>query len=33
MWLTECDRRGAPTLELPDDEIDSGPPPTGWCWI
>jgi len=33
MWLTECDRPGAPTLQLPDDEIDSGPPPTGWCWI
>src|SRR5574338_58012 len=31
MWLTDCARPGAPTLELPDDEIDSGPPPSGWC--
>jgi dolichyl-phosphate-mannose-protein mannosyltransferase len=33
MWLTDCARPGAPTLELPDDEINSGPPPAGWCWI
>jgi len=33
MWATDCDRRGIPTLQLPDDEIDTGPPPTGWCWI
>ena len=33
MWLTDCARPGAPTLELPDSEISSGPPPAGWCWI
>jgi dolichyl-phosphate-mannose--protein O-mannosyl transferase len=34
MWLTNCERPdGAPTLELPDDTINSGPPPDGWCWI
>jgi dolichyl-phosphate-mannose-protein mannosyltransferase len=33
IWFTDCDRLGAPTLTLPDDEIDSGPPPSGWCWI
>jgi dolichyl-phosphate-mannose-protein mannosyltransferase len=33
MWLTDCDRPGAPTLQLPDDEISTGPPPDGWCWI
>jgi dolichyl-phosphate-mannose--protein O-mannosyl transferase len=33
MWLADCARPGAPTLTLPDDEISSGPPPTGWCWI
>jgi dolichyl-phosphate-mannose-protein mannosyltransferase len=33
MWLTDCARPGAPTLELPDDQISSGPPPSGWCWI
>jgi dolichyl-phosphate-mannose--protein O-mannosyl transferase len=33
MWLTDCERPGAPTLVLPDDQISSGPPPTGWCWI
>jgi dolichyl-phosphate-mannose--protein O-mannosyl transferase len=33
IWLTDCARPGAPTLELPDDEISSGPPPDGWCWI
>jgi dolichyl-phosphate-mannose-protein mannosyltransferase len=29
----DCERLGAPTLELPDDQISSGPPPAGWCWI
>ena len=33
IWLTDCARPGAPTLELPDDQISSGPPPAGWCWI
>ena len=33
MWFTDCDRPGAPTLQLPDDTINSGPPPDGWCWI
>jgi len=33
IWFTACDRPGAPTLELPDDEISDGPPPAGWCWI
>ena len=33
MWLTDCARPGAPTLALPDDQISSGPPPSGWCWI
>ena len=33
IWLTDCERPGAPTLELPDDEINIGPPPAGWCWI
>jgi dolichyl-phosphate-mannose-protein mannosyltransferase len=33
IWLTDCARPDAPTLELPDDHISSGPPPTGWCWI
>ena len=33
MWFADCDRPGAPTLELPDDTISSGPPPDGWCWI
>jgi len=33
IWLTDCERPGAPTLDLPDDEINSGPPPVGWCWI
>jgi dolichyl-phosphate-mannose-protein mannosyltransferase len=36
-WLRitfrDCERTGAPTLELPDAEINSGPPPDGWCWI
>ena len=33
IWFADCDRPGAPTLTLPDDEINSGPPPSGWCWI
>jgi dolichyl-phosphate-mannose-protein mannosyltransferase len=33
MWLTDCQRPDAPTLTLPDDQINSGPPPLGWCWI
>jgi dolichyl-phosphate-mannose--protein O-mannosyl transferase len=33
IWLTDCERPGAPTLVLPDDEINNGPAPTGWCWI
>jgi dolichyl-phosphate-mannose-protein mannosyltransferase len=33
IWLADCERPGAETLELPDDEISSGPPPDGWCWI
>lgn len=31
--FADCERPGAPTLRLPDDEINSGSPPTGWCWI
>lgn len=33
IWFTDCQRPGAPTLELPDDQINHGPPPRGWCWI
>lgn len=33
VWFTDCDRPGAPTLELPDDQVNHGPPPSGWCWI
>jgi hypothetical protein len=33
IWFADCARPGAPTLELPDDVIDNGPPPAGWCWI
>ena len=34
MWFTDCERPGgAPTLTLPDDTINTGPPPEGWCWI
>jgi dolichyl-phosphate-mannose--protein O-mannosyl transferase len=34
IWFTNCARPdGAPTLELPDDSINIGPPPEGWCWI
>ena len=33
IWFTDCARPDAPTLELPNDVIDKGPPPIGWCWI
>jgi dolichyl-phosphate-mannose-protein mannosyltransferase len=33
IWFTDCTRPDAPTLELPNDVIDKGPPPRGWCWI
>ena len=33
IWFADCDRPGAPTLSLPDDTINTGPPPDGWCWI
>ncbi|MEO6058785.1 MAG: phospholipid carrier-dependent glycosyltransferase [Candidatus Limnocylindria bacterium] len=33
IWFADCARPAAPTLELPDDVIDNGPPPAGWCWI
>jgi dolichyl-phosphate-mannose--protein O-mannosyl transferase len=33
IWLADCARSGPATLELPDHEISSGPPPAGWCWI
>ena len=33
IWFTDCARPGAPTLTLPEDQIDRGPPPSGWCWI
>jgi dolichyl-phosphate-mannose--protein O-mannosyl transferase len=33
IWLTDCARPGAETLELPNDEIREGAPPPGWCWI
>jgi dolichyl-phosphate-mannose-protein mannosyltransferase len=33
IWFSDCSRPGAPTLTLPDDQINSGPPPSGWCWI
>lgn len=33
IWFGDCGRPGAPTLTLPDDEISTGPPPFGWCWI
>ena len=32
-WFTDCARPGAQTLDLPDAEINAGPPPDGWCWI
>ncbi|MGZ6255725.1 MAG: phospholipid carrier-dependent glycosyltransferase [Candidatus Limnocylindria bacterium] len=33
IWFADCSRPGAPTLTLPDDQINQGPPPSGWCWI
>ncbi len=33
MLFTDCRRPGAPTLDLPDSQVTSGPPPEGWCWI
>lgn len=33
IWFADCARPGAQTLELPDDIIESGPSPAGWCWI
>jgi hypothetical protein len=33
MLFRDCSRPGAPALALPDDEINNGPPPSGWCWI
>ncbi|MGH2455479.1 MAG: hypothetical protein ACRDHD_04400, partial [Candidatus Limnocylindria bacterium] len=33
MWVTDCARPGAVTLQLPDSAISEGPPPRGWCWI
>lgn len=33
MLFTDCERPGAQTLELPSDDVSSGPPPDGWCWI
>jgi dolichyl-phosphate-mannose-protein mannosyltransferase len=33
IWFSDCSRPGAPTLVVPDDEINRGPPPSGWCWI
>ena len=33
IWLADCERPDAATIELPDGEVSSGPPPDGWCWI
>lgn len=33
IWFIDCTRPDAATLTLPDDEINRGPPPSGWCWI
>ena len=33
IWFRDCDRPDGPTLVLPDDEINQGRPPDGWCWI
>ena len=33
IWFADCERPGAPTLELPDDQVNRGSPPSGWCWI
>jgi dolichyl-phosphate-mannose--protein O-mannosyl transferase len=29
----DCSRPDGPALTLPDDEINKGLPPSGWCWI
>jgi dolichyl-phosphate-mannose-protein mannosyltransferase len=29
----DCSRPDGPALKLPDDEINQGLPPNGWCWI
>ncbi len=29
----DCDRPDGPALRLPDDQINKGLPPRGWCWI
>jgi dolichyl-phosphate-mannose-protein mannosyltransferase len=29
----DCSRPDGPALTLPDDEINNGLPPSGWCWI
>ena len=33
IWFYYCSRPDAPTLTLPDDQVNSGLPPAGWCWI
>jgi dolichyl-phosphate-mannose-protein mannosyltransferase len=33
IWFADCSRPAAPTLALPDAQINTGPPPGGWCWI
>jgi dolichyl-phosphate-mannose--protein O-mannosyl transferase len=33
MLFRDCGRPGTSALTLPDDEINTGPPPSGWCWI
>ena len=33
IWFRDCDRPDGPALVLPDDEINQGMPPDGWCWI
>jgi dolichyl-phosphate-mannose--protein O-mannosyl transferase len=33
IWFRSCDRPDGPALVLPDDEINQGQPPDGWCWI
>ena len=33
IWFRDCERPDGPTLTLPDDEINQGRPPDGWCWI
>ena len=31
--LRDCDRPDGPALRLPNDQINQGLPPRGWCWI